>query len=513
MVIYETTTTTAEPLSAQQRTLRPAMVGLVLLAASAGLLECALNTLDSPTRAVVWIGLAMAAFVYGILGLLTSKWGTRRALGSWRLGPWMMLWCGTTYGLASVTWSQPQTGTATEIAVSSVLRAMWLVAVGIGMWTLGYLAGPGHHVRAGAGRVVSSLQRRFSAEVRSPLVPWYLYALGTAARVISILVTRRFGYIGDAASAVNTASGYDQIINQLSFCAPLALGAAALQVFRERMTGARITLAVLFMSEIISAAVSGYKENYVIAVLAVAIPFSVARRRLPKVSLAILALIFLVVVIPFTQAYRDVARSDSTSLTATQAIDAAPSILRETLTSSGDALSAVTNSVSYLLQRSRDIDSPAIILQRTPGQIAFSSPADLVVGPLAALVPRALWPGKPILATGYQFGQQYFDVPSTVYSSTTITPIGDLYRHGGWVPVIVGMFFLGCGIRLLDDILDVRVNPQAIFLLLLLFPSLVMSEQDWITLLAGIPGSVLLWVFAVMITFCRRRATALADTS
>jgi hypothetical protein len=119
-------------------------------------------------------------------------------------------------------------------------------------------------------------------------------------------------------------------------------------------------------------------------------------------------------------------------------------------------------------------------------------------------VPRALWPGKPILATGYQFGRQYFEVPATVYSSTTITPIGDLYRHGGWVPVIAGMFLFGCGIRLLDDALDVRANPHATPLILFLFPSLVMSEQDWITLLAAIPPFVLLWLLTVAITFRRQ---------
>ena len=146
-------------------------------------------------------------------------------------------------------------------------------------------------------------------------------------------------------------------------------------------------------------------------------------------------------------------------------------------------------------------------MQRTPGQIPYSSPVDLVTGPLSALIPRALWPGKPILATGYEFGQEYFDLPPTVYSSTTITPIGDLYRHGGWLPVLIGMFLLGCGIRLLDDLLDVRRDPHAVFLVLFLFPSLVMSEQDWITLLAAIPAFILLWWFTVALAF-RRRAAA-----
>ena len=79
--------------------------------------------------------------------------------------------------------------------------------------------------------------------------------------------------------------------------------------------------------------------------------------------------------------------------------------------------------------------------------------------------------------------------------------VGDLYRHGGWIPVIAGMFLLGDLMRLLDETLDARANPHALFLILLLFPSLVTAEQDWITLLAGIPATLVLWLFAVSVTF------------
>ena len=188
-----------------------------------------------------------------------------------------------------------------------------------------------------------------------------------------------------------------------------------------------------------------------------------------------------------------------------QAVSAAPGILRDTLNSEGSPLAVIPASISYILARGQEIDSPAIIMQRTPGQIPYSDPIQLITGPLSALIPRALWPGKPILATGYQFGQEYFEEPSTVYSSMAITPVGDLYRHGGWLPVLMGMFALGCGIRLLDEFLDVRGNPHTIFLALFLFPSLVMSRQDWITLLAAIPAFILLWWFTVALAFRRQR--------
>lgn len=483
---------------------RTAVAALALLITAAGLLCAAINT-GLSTTSVFWGGLALGAYIYGLLFIMLAVRGPGHGPASWRLGPWMMIWAGTMYGLATLSLDQTQTSVAAEILPASVIRALWLVAAGITMWFAGYLIGPGRLLRGVAGRGVGGLRRRFGADIRSPLTPWLLYGIGTAARLLSALTTARFGYVGNAASAVSTASGYGQILALLGLCGQLGVAAAALQVFRQRLSSARVTLAVLFLAEIGYAIASGQKENYANAVLAVAIPFTAGRSRLPKAILAGVVVVFLAIVIPFTAAYRTAARGPSgPTLSAGQAVGLAPQILRSTLSGGDNLLAAIPESISYLLARGQDIDAPAIIMQRTPAQVPYTDPVQLVSGPLSALIPRALWPGKPILDTGYEFGQQYYELPPTVYSSSTITPIGDLYRHGGWAPVLIGMLALGCGIRLLDDCLDVRGDPHAVFLTLFLFPSLVMSEQDWITLLAAIPAFILLWWCTVALAFRRR---------
>ncbi len=401
----------ADEVATGHRPARAMLAGLTLFGVAAVLALAAQNAADAPAHAVVWAGLAMAAYPAGLLCLMMSTRGGNRGLASWRLGPWMMVWCGATYGLATVTWGQPQTGIAGEIALPSVLRALGLVATGTTMWAAGYFTGPGQGLRRLTSGAVARLHRRFSGDVRGPLTPWLLYAVGTVARVVSATTSGRLGYVGNAASAVSTASSYGQLVSLLTLCAPLGLAAAALRLFRQRPPGARLTLSVLFLAELGFDVASGQKQNFVVAVLAIAIPFSAVRHRLPKLRLAVLGLVFLVVIIPFTQAYREAARSQTGTLTAGQAVNTAPAILRQTLAGHGSMLSVLPSSLSYLLERSRDIDSPAIIMQRTPSQIRFASPADLVVAPLTALVPRALWPAKPILATGYQFGQQYFGIP------------------------------------------------------------------------------------------------------
>jgi len=470
------------------------------LAATAVLCGEALAASAVATRAIVWAALALACYCLGLLFLVGAVGANGVGLSRWKFGPWILAWSVLAFGAATLTWSQVQTSTAAQIAVSSVLRALWLVAVALTCLAVGYIIGPGRPVRQLAGRAMEALGRRLSGTVRSLLTPWMLYAIGLAARFASIVTTGRFGYVGDVSSAVSSASGYGQYLSDLSLLAPLGVCAAALQVYGERRPKARLSLAVLFLAEIAFGAAAGGKASFVIAILAVVIPLSAARRRLPVAACVVFTGVFLVVVIPFNQAYRGAARGSSETLTTSEALHSAPEILQQTLTGQ-KATALLPDSATYLMQRIREIDSPAIVMQRTPGQIPYSSPLQLIEAPLVDMVPRVLWPGKPILASGYQFSQEYYGLPSSLYTSSAITPIADLYRHGGWIPVIAGMCLLGCGVRVLDDVLDVRSNPHAVFLVLLLFPSLVNGEQDWQSLLASMPATMIVWLLATALTF------------
>ena len=120
-------------------------------------------------------------------------------------------------------------------------------------------------------------------------------------------------------------------------------------------------------------------------------------------------------------------------------------------------------------------------------------------------MPRILWPGKPLDLTGYEFNQEYYDLPPTEITATPDTFVGGLYLYGGWVPMLTGMFLLGCVVRLLDDQLDVRANQHGIFLVLLLFPQLATSESDWVGFLSSIPATAFVWLLAIFVTFGRAR--------
>jgi hypothetical protein len=478
-----------------------AVPGLILAAAATALLGVALNV-PEPGAQVTLGAWALAAYCSALLCLTASVVGLGGlGLAGWKIGPWSLAWAAVAFGLATLSWTGTE-GDAAQILPSAILRALWAIAVAMTALAAGYCAGPPGPAARAAARVMTTLSSRRTNDIRSAAVPWALFATGTAAQAASAAATGRFGFVGDASSAVTTASGYGQLLGVVAACGPLSIAVAAIRAYGTRASGTRLTLGVLLTAEIALAGISGGKQGFIVAVLAVLIPRAAVRKRVSPLVVAFAAAFFLLIVIPFTYAYRTNARGTVT-LSTGQAVSAAPAIARQVL--DGDRSPSVAGtSLDYLAQRIREIDSMAIVLQRTPAQFPYLSPAQLGEAPLADLIPRAIWHGKPILAVGYEFGQQYYGLPPSVYSSSAVTPEGDLYRHGGWIPLVAGMLLLGCGIRMLDNVLDVRASAHAALLVILLFPELVKAENDWVTLLAGIPAEIILWLAVVHFSFARR---------
>jgi hypothetical protein len=74
---------------------------------------------------------------------------------------------------------------------------------------------------------------------------------------------------------------------------------------------------------------------------------------------------------------------------------------------------------------------------------------------LSSLIPRAIWNSKPNVADAREMSYLYFNATDTSYAFSFI---GDLYRNGGMIAVIVGMGFLGAALRLGYQIMVVASN-------------------------------------------------------
>jgi hypothetical protein len=483
------------------------MAGLFLVAVAAALVIMALSAASVDDQ-IWWGAIALAVYCAGLLPLMSvAAQPDGLGLASWRIGPWSLVWGALAFGLATVSWLGPQTGSSSaEILPDSVLRALWMIGVALTMLMVGYCAGPYRLAATRARRVADTLSRRFTDEIRGPAVPWILLGVGLVAQLGLAILTGHLGYVGDVTASVTTASGYSQYLAIAGQCVPLAVLAAAVRAYWTKTLAAWLSLGVLFTVAIALGALAGAKASFVVVILAVIIPRSVVLGRLPTGAIVAAVLAFLLIVIPFNLAYRASARGTVT-LSTGQAVAAAPAIAEQVVAS--DLSPAVLGqSARFLADRIRTIDTPAIIMQRTPSEIPFANPAQLLVSPVVGLIPRILWPGKPILTPGYQISQEYFHLPPQVYTSSDVTPEADLYRHGGWFPLILGMFLLGCGIRIIDEVSDLRRGIHGAFLILLLFPDIVQAGTDCATLLAGIPGMVLLWLAVVTLCFSRRPSPA-----
>ena len=407
----------------------------------------------------------------------------------WRIGPWYLLWSALSFGIAPLTWLLPPTGSASRIALGSVVAALVLFGASLVPWTVGYCAGVPRGVRALAERGVSLLLQGSTPTIRGGSAPWVLYGLGTAARLVSVAVTGRFGYVGDPSVLVSQAGAFDHVLKLLSTLSLFAITAAAYRAFSDTNRGGRLTLWTLVGIEVVVGALAGGKQHFLLSVLAVLIPYGVLRGRLSLRILLTGALLFLWIAVPFNTAYRQVVRSETSTLSPAAAVAAAPAVI-STVVSANPFGEVVAGSSLQMLQRVRMIDSVAITTQLTPETIPYRSPAEFASAPAVGLVPRAVWPDKPVLTTGYEFSQDYYGTSSDMYTSAGITPLGDLYRHGGPLTVLVGMLLLGMGARLFDSLFRPEVDPRAICFLLAFLPMLL--RADIYNMIVGIPSGVVL---------------------
>jgi hypothetical protein len=184
------------------------MAGLFLVAVAAALVIMALSAASVDDQ-IWWGAIALAVYCAGLLPLMSvAAQPDGLGLASWRIGPWSLVWGALAFGLATVSWLGPQTGSSSaEILPGSILRALSMIGVALTMLMAGYCAGPYRLAATRARRVADTLSRRFTDEIRGPAVPWILLGVGLVAQLGLAILTGHLGYVGDVTASVTTASG------------------------------------------------------------------------------------------------------------------------------------------------------------------------------------------------------------------------------------------------------------------------------------------------------------------
>ncbi len=250
--------------------------------------------------------------------------------------------------------------------------------------------------------------------------------------------------------------------------------------------------------QILLGVLSGGKQYFLVAVVALAVVMA-TRGRFPWRSLLVALVLFVAVVVPFVTSYRHSVRTSRNSLAVSDGIVTAPEVLRATLNK--DPQDQLTWSLDYLGLRIREIDMFAVMVQMTPGYYPYEPARDYLAAPVLGVVPRLLWPSKPVLDSGYRFAARYLAVSGGTYTAAAVPPAADLYGHGGVVVVVMGMFALGALARLVDRTLHPGRDLRLAIIYFPLFLTLTKSEADITSLIASLPVQLLTAVVVCRLAF------------
>lgn len=456
-----------------------------------------------PARAIVTAVAGMVLVGVGCLLLVSWRCRSNDRTAWVSLGPVYVTYFTFAFGITALAWLKPQGGSRSVVDPSGIPGAVALAAIALSAWTGGYLLGPSRILlRAGRG-LRRSLAPEGSWKLRFVGLPVALFAVSLGARLLR-LSTDRFGYLQDAGAALSSPSSLNQLLAMFEGLSRYALVLAALDALvLSQSLRSRATLVLLAVLEIGIGLFAASKETVLLTFVVLGLVAISTRRRIAR-SVIALAIALVLLLFPFNSQYRATIRDGTAAVPPATAVAALPRVMSDTVVQSS-VRSFFVDAPAQVSARLRQIDNLAIIRQRTPDDIGFRPWTELFVGPVIGLVPRAIWPEKPILSTGRDFSIDYYEIPPTIVTAAAVTPPGDLYRHGGLLPVVIGMAVIGVVARTIDRVFDPRRDLRLLIPFVPFFTLLLKSESDVTALVLGLLQTTILSVVVCRLVFASRR--------
>ena len=289
------------------------------------------------------------------------------------------------------------------------------------------------------------LHRMMRRELRvNSVLLWVLFALGVASE-FTLIGLGIFGYSRDAAAAARSV-GIQQYLSMGRSLIPLTLLVLALEVFWKRPKGRRpiFPLAMVFVISVFSGFLSGFKSQVVMPILIVGVAYYATRRRIPRWALPIFLVLLsaaFMVIEPFRDARQadESFQSDSFFYIFETMFDPQESQQGLKRPSAGEQLSQLVWSrfpIPLWSEGLRYVEENDGLPEGSPEFLR-----NILIAPLWAVVPRAVWPSKPQAREGHWF---YVEVLGrSGESSVSTSGVTSLYFAGGWIAVLTGFFFFG----------------------------------------------------------------------
>lgn len=179
-----------------------------------------------------------------------------------------------------------------------------------------------------------------------------------------------------------------------------------------------------------------------LAVMLLGLPaaaFYEVKRRLPLKSIAVVVLLFVFIIFPMYNTFRRMDRNLQMSRRVDQTVH---------LARTWDSDKFMDASIFAFLKRLSVVTSVAAIVSDTGRWVDYRYGETLVLAPIAVFIPRFLWPDKPSIAIGKEFGAT-FKLVGSMDRETYIAPsfVGELYWNFAVPGVVFGMWLLGMSYR------------------------------------------------------------------
>ena len=325
-------------------------------------------------------------------------------------------------------------------------------------------------------------QVRAHATIRGGLVA-ALYALGLIARMV-MLRAGLYGYLRDPESYA--AVGYAELFVRLEAFCGYALVLAWLDFYSHPGHRLRRWFAWgLLASEMFWGFFSGMKMHVILPLLFVAIIHTYKRTRI-AVRYVAAALLLVVVLYPVNTVYRQLVRGGEVEIrNPIQMVATSPRLIEEVLLNFDDPNLYVESGYQAALGRASLIQNYALLLRYLDATGDYWHGRYVWILPALIVVPRAVWPSKPVANTGYWFAVNVWGQDPHVQSSIAITYPGDLHLQFGLPSLLIGMFLTGVAFRWLYERYARPRSDYSIFFYIFLFYHLGAHEVDLAFKVAG----------------------------
>ncbi|MCA0238528.1 MAG: hypothetical protein LCH81_19305 [Bacteroidetes bacterium] len=156
------------------------------------------------------------------------------------------------------------------------------------------------------------------------------------------------------------------------------------------------------------------------------------------------------------------------------------------------------SSLVNMVQRVNQAFQVILVMKRVPDTEPFADGEMTIYRPFISLVPRIIWPDKPLIPDPADY-KRFTGIGLTKYNSVTIGPIGEAYADFGKLGVIY-LFFYGLLIRIFYKYfrLQSEQNPYMIIWFLIIMSGAISHTET--TISGAINGYLKFFGFALIFT-------------